>query len=419
MGQASSLPLARRAKFAVTDFGLRPKAGWKPAPLKARSAHRYSLSTGRCASPAKQCLNTSWPVTTLTLLSIVSPRPYTPLVPLQVGLYGLNGHAIHGKLLPHHPRARLAAVAGVPRDHPVARQVVDAGGRWHGSLDALLADDVQLVSLCSPCRAEQAGHALAALRADKHVYAEKPAALDEADLDAIVAGAADHGVIFHEMAHTSFDPPYARIKRELAEGNWGEVVQVVAQKSYPWRDSRPPNETDDGGLVRQVGVHAVRMIEHSTGLRVRHVHCRHTRLGNPTLDAAAGPPSTAGTSGGGGGAFMASVWMLTLDTGALAAVTANYLNPGNTGGHGYETLQIFTNQGLLQTHPDASISLYHRGADFEHIPPAEDGADDYFELVLDHILDGKPFPLTLDAELHPTRIVLRAWHDAMAHPVKL
>ena len=36
MGQASSLPLARRAKFAVTDFGLRPKAGWKPAPPEAR-----------------------------------------------------------------------------------------------------------------------------------------------------------------------------------------------------------------------------------------------------------------------------------------------------------------------------------------------------------------------------------------------
>ena len=343
-------------------------------------------------------------------------------MPLNVGLYGLNGHSIHGKLLPRHHRAKLAAVAGVPQDHPVARQVVDAGGRWHDSLDALLADDVQLVSLCSPCRAEQAGHALAALRAGKHVYAEKPAALSEADLDAIVAAATEHNVIFHEMAHTSFDPPYAQVKAELARGEWGGVVQVVAQKSYPWRDSRPPNEADDGGLVRQVGVHAVRMIEHCTGLRVHEVRCRHTRLGNPTLDAAAGPPSTPGTPGtpgGGGGAFMASVWMLTLDTGALAAVTANYLNPGNTGKHGYETLQIFTTRGLLQTHPDASVSLYRHGADPRHVPPAEDGGDDYFELVLDQILDGKPFPLALDEELHPTRIVLRAWHDAMAHPVKL
>ena len=38
VGQASSLPLAQRAKFAVTDFGLRPKAGWKPAPPDSASA---------------------------------------------------------------------------------------------------------------------------------------------------------------------------------------------------------------------------------------------------------------------------------------------------------------------------------------------------------------------------------------------
>ena len=41
MGRASSLPLARRAKFAVTDFGLRPMAGWKPAPLKGTVRRAY------------------------------------------------------------------------------------------------------------------------------------------------------------------------------------------------------------------------------------------------------------------------------------------------------------------------------------------------------------------------------------------
>jgi predicted dehydrogenase len=83
----------------------------------------------------------------------------------------------------------------------------------HETLEDLLADpDIQLVVLCSPVRADQPAHALAALRAGKHVFAEKPCALLEDDLDRILAEAASRNLVFREMADSSFINPYAAMR---------------------------------------------------------------------------------------------------------------------------------------------------------------------------------------------------------------
>ncbi len=36
----------------------------------------------------------------------------------------------------------------------------------------------------------------------------------------------------------------------------------------------------------------------------------------------------------------------------------------------------------------------------------------YFDLVVDHFVDGAPFPLTEEEEFHPLRVVIRAENDA-------
>jgi predicted dehydrogenase len=46
----------------------------------------------------------------------------------------------------------------------------------------------------SPLRSEQAGHAIACMKGGKHVYAEKPCAMTEADLDAIIATSRETGM---------------------------------------------------------------------------------------------------------------------------------------------------------------------------------------------------------------------------------
>ena len=101
---------------------------------------------------------------------------------LRIGLYGTNGHQMHRALTRPHPwPAAPTAVAGFPADAVDALRADGAACAVVPDLPALLArDDVDLVSLCSPRRADQAADAIACLRAGKHVYAEKPAARSEA-----------------------------------------------------------------------------------------------------------------------------------------------------------------------------------------------------------------------------------------------
>ncbi|MCX7934840.1 MAG: Gfo/Idh/MocA family oxidoreductase, partial [Planctomycetota bacterium] len=164
---------------------------------------------------------------------------------LGIGLYGFNGHQIHHACL-NHPRLFLAGIAGA-EETEIPAALRDRKIKRYPSLEVMLQDpEVEMVSLCSPRRREQANHAIACLRAGKHVYAEKPCAMSEADLDAILAAAAAAGRRFHEMAGTAFEEPYLAMREIVASGCLGEIIQVFAQKSYPYHDGRPQDEDIDG-----------------------------------------------------------------------------------------------------------------------------------------------------------------------------
>jgi predicted dehydrogenase len=83
---------------------------------------------------------------------------------LGVALYGANGHQLTPAHFARQPHARLVAVAGV------REAAWPAGVKRAATLDELLADPaVQLVTLCSPRRADQARDAIRCLEAGKHV----------------------------------------------------------------------------------------------------------------------------------------------------------------------------------------------------------------------------------------------------------
>lgn len=307
---------------------------------------------------------------------------------LGVALYGSNGHQLRPAALAEHPHARLVAVAAVregfvPPDHPVRR---------HASLDEILNDpEVDLVSLCSPRRADQVQDAIRCLEAGKHVYAEKPSALTEPELDAILAAAERAGRQFHEMAGTALVQPYLEMRRLVREGAIGEVIQVLVQKSYPYGESRPQDEAIDGGLMRQVGIHAMRMVEHVAGVRVRSISGLETGLGNPQS----------------GDVRMAASLQMRLENGGIATVIANYLNPPNLKPRGHETLRIFGTEGFIESVDGGVRTRLATHTNVRPVTPSEPSLD-YFDLVAAHLVAGAPLPFTLEEELHPLRMLLRA-----------
>lgn len=311
-----------------------------------------------------------------------------------VGLYGLGGHQVHGLFENgDHPLARLVAVAGF------GGRSVSPGVRVYETLSALLADrEVQWVSLCSPVRREQAGHAIEAMRAGKHVYAEKPAAMTEAELDRIIETAEATGMQFHEMGGFSVPPPYCTIRDAIKAGLIGDVVQVFAQKSYPWTEHRPSDEDVDGGLALQAGIYLTRFVEHVAGVRISRISMVETQAGNPVA---------------GHRCRMAVALQMRLENGGLATGIANYLNPMGLRCWGYECLRVFGTAGMIETGLETgSVRWVRQGENPEWLEVPAQGVDG-FELFAQVILGQAVTPLSITDELSPTRWILRAKRDAM------
>lgn len=308
----------------------------------------------------------------------------------RVGLHGVNGHQVLKQVL-GNPRAELVAVSAWEGELP-------ANVKRHATLDELLAHpDIELVSLCSPRRRDQAREAIACLEAGKHVYAEKPCAMDEESLDAILTTAKRTGRLFHEMAGTAFEQPYLAMRGIVARGEIGEVVQVFAQKSYPLWTARPLDEDVDGGLLLQVGVHAARMVEHVAGTRIVTARAVQTRLGNPR----------------GGDLRVAAALSLGLENGALASVVANYLNPAGFPSWGNESLRLFGTKGMVEAVDGGARTRLVLAEGDRGALRIDEPSSSYFELFLDELHGVAPMPLSQEMELHPLRVLIRARRDVV------
>ena len=314
-----------------------------------------------------------------------------------VGLYGSNGHQIPASKFVNHPHAVLVAVAG-PQKNPPSENV-----KRYATLDELLSDSaVELVSLCSPRRADQVRDAIRCLEAGRHVYAEKPSALTEADLDLILATARRAGRQFHEMAGTAFTPHYGAMRQLVREGAIGEVVQVFVQKSYRYGQRRPQDEAIDGGMFLQAGIHAARLVEHVSGVRIKSLTGAETRFGSPE----SGDGKTAATA------------QAVLENGGLATIILNYLNPAGTPlPHGNETLRIFGTKGFIESDEGGARTRLVTPGNIAPLPPVT--GIDYFDSFLANLAAGAPMPLTLEEELHPLRLLLRAKEDLRANGANL
>lgn len=311
---------------------------------------------------------------------------------VRIGLYGTNGHQIHPSLVDNRNGQLVAVAAFDQAALPEKLKDRDAVRRYSTLVELLRDDEVELVSLCSPRRCDQAKDAIACMKAGKHVYAEKPCAMTEKDLNRIIAVSRQTGRTFHEMAGTAFDQPYLGMRKQVLAGRIGVVVQVLAQKSYPYYDGRPQDERVDGGLLLQVGVHALRMIEHVTGVKVKLIQAVDTPLGNPKQ----------------GKLRMAVAMMMRMENGGVATAVANYLNPRSFGHWGNETLRIFGTRGFVEAVDGGTRTrLVLTARDCGPLNP-EGPSLSFLDAYLKSLLGKGRMPLSLEDELHPVRMVIRA-----------
>jgi predicted dehydrogenase len=138
-------------------------------------------------------------------------------------------------------------------------------------LDAVLADPaVKAVVIASPHRLH-AEQIIAAARAGKHVFVEKPFTMTKASAEAAVAACRSAGVVLALGHNRRFLPAVAEMKAMLADGRLGTLLHVEGHFSGPsaaayrpgmWRADRA--ESPLGGMAG-MGIHIVDMFIHLAG----------------------------------------------------------------------------------------------------------------------------------------------------------
>ena len=101
------------------------------------------------------------------------------------------------------------------------------------SYDEMLADsEVESVSITTMWD-QHAAPAVAALKAGKHVFLEKPMASTVPDCDAIVNAAQAASGFFMTGHICRFNPRYAAAKQEIAAGRIGKIISMSARRNLP------------------------------------------------------------------------------------------------------------------------------------------------------------------------------------------
>jgi predicted dehydrogenase len=137
------------------------------------------------------------------------------------------------------------------------------GLRLAASYEALLADSgIDAVVLATP-HSMHAVQVIAAAKAKKHVFCEKPFTLTKKDAEAAVAAVRQAGVTLGLGYNRRFHPEMTRLREQARSGDLGTILHVEATMTFPnalylkpehWRAHS--DETPCGGLT-PMGVHAV------------------------------------------------------------------------------------------------------------------------------------------------------------------
>jgi myo-inositol 2-dehydrogenase/D-chiro-inositol 1-dehydrogenase len=176
---------------------------------------------------------------------------------------------MHAELLARQvPGASLAAVHDAD---PAAADGV--GGRRHDSVDELLADPaVDAVAICSSTETH-ADLIVAAARAGKAIFCEKPISLDLAEVDRALAAVERAGVPFQIGFNRRFDPAHQAVHEAVMRGDVGEpqLVRISSRDPAP-----PPMEyvRGSGGIFLDMTIHDFDMARYVTGSEVVEVFAR-------------------------------------------------------------------------------------------------------------------------------------------------
>jgi myo-inositol 2-dehydrogenase/D-chiro-inositol 1-dehydrogenase len=304
---------------------------------------------------------------------------------LQLGLIGAGriGQVHATSLASRAGRAELAVVTDAVPD--AARSLADRFGvpRVAATYQDILADPtIDAVLICTPTDTHAALIAAAA-EAGKHIFCEKPVALDLHQTDAALSAVARAGVKLQIGFNRRFDPSFARVRAAVASGEIGtpHILRIVSYDPAP-----PPIEyvKTSGGMLLDLSIHDFDMAGFLIGSEIDEVFTR----GGVMIDEAIGRAGDIDTA----------VTFLHLANGTLGTI-----DNSRQAVYGYDQrVEILGSKGAIgvdNAYPNTAVistaESVHRDLPFNFFPQRYRQAfaaelEAFVEAVIDH----RPVPVS-------------------------
>jgi myo-inositol 2-dehydrogenase / D-chiro-inositol 1-dehydrogenase len=215
----------------------------------------------------------------------------TAVAPLQIAVIGVGRIGrLHAELLAR--RIPGAALGPVYDAYDVTSRDVatEFGVPAAASVEEILDGDADAVAICSSADSH-ADLMIAAARAGKAIFCEKPVSLELEELDRALAAVDASGVPFQIGFNRRFDPAHASVRAAVAAGTVGDphLVRISSRDPAP-----PPMEyvRTSGGMFLDMTIHDFDMARFITGSEVVDVFARGAVRVAPAF-AGAGDVDTA------------------------------------------------------------------------------------------------------------------------------
>ena len=324
---------------------------------------------------------------------------------VRVAILGLDGHVdeILGPL-PQLPGVRVVAVS-----HPDAAELerfkknpgVQGAAGFADWREMLKNTEADVAAVCND-NGGRAEAVLACLQRGLHVIAEKPLALNMADLEKIRAASEERRLRVGMLLPMRFEPQFRMMKRVVAEGRVGEVVQIAAQKSY--KAGVRPNwylrQATYGGTIPWLAPHMVDLMRFTSGRDFREASGYAANVGAPNL----------------GEMENLTANVLRMDNGGVATLRMDYLRPDSAPTHGDDRLRLAGLSGVVEYEQRTGVTLVTRQASPKRLPEIP-AVGSIFVDFLESIYAGKPSELPLTEILRISKIVIGMQEAARTHRI--
>jgi myo-inositol 2-dehydrogenase / D-chiro-inositol 1-dehydrogenase len=274
---------------------------------------------------------------------------------------------------------------------------------------ALLADqEIQAVLICSSTDTH-ADFVVAAAKAGKHIFCEKPIDLSVAKVRAALDAVAKAGVKLQVGFNRRFDHNFRRVRELVESGAVGDphLIKISSRDPAP-----PPADyvAVSGGIFLDMTIHDFDMARFQAGSEVEEVYAAGAVLIDPAIGKA-GDVDTA-------------IVTLRFKNGALAVI-----DNSRKAAYGYDQrVEVFGSKGAAAAENDApsTVKLSTESGCMGEKPlyffleRYQQAFVDEMRAFLDAIAGGKPTPVTGEDGLQDLRVGLAAKLSLAEHrPVKL